>query len=654
MLSLFIFVGFSGFSMTAKATIHQNGKGSAVLNVVSEKTEKEFKKDLKEKLDGFNIISGDNDMLQLKSLKKTSDGFSVEISFRRIDKIKVMGDFKFAKFSSYVSEGSMTLAELDKWYKGNISGTVSAYYDGQLGKINVPRSSNNIKVKPYTVSGKELTYEQFVEVGEKADRNDTIFSFRLFDIGNVVKARVSFPGKITHYGGENVTVIGDDTIEVTPTLVDATVTKNKIETVDGVDKIVPEVIVGDIGCMVGYVVFEKSLSPLMIGLIVVVSALIIGLITFVIVHMIKKGKRILREREEKPSKNSPSTITPSFVLPKTDGGNASEEGTLVMAKTVALKKESPLKVGWQAVVKSRTWQGIKRHKLLYLLFLPAFVLTLIFSYAPMFGLFIAFEDYRLTEGVFGSEFIGFKAFHKILFSQTASYTAYRNTIYISLIRIATNFPIILIFTLLLNEIKTRKAKGLIQTISYIPNFISWIAVGGMSYNLFSANDGLINKVIEAFGGTPVVWYNDPDPWWGILAISSLWKGMGWSTLIYMSAIGSIDDELYDACTIDGGGKFRQAITVTLPGLMNVIIFQVIMDIGGIMSDNYDQILAMINGSDALASTTQVVGMVEYNAILHGDGYTTATAMGLIRGIIGLILVLTANKVAKKTDNEGIL
>ena len=140
----------------------------------------------------------------------------------------------------------------------------------------------------------------------------------------------------------------------------------------------------------------------------------------------------------------------------------------------------------------------------------------------------------------------------------------------------------------------------------------------------------------------------------ILAASSLWKGLGWGTLIYMSALGSISDELYDACTIDGGGRFRQAITVTLPGVMNVIMLQLILDISSIMGDNYEQIIAMTRGLDILHSTTNVVGTLAYGSVLGGSGFSLATACGLIQGVIGLILVIFTNRIVKKTDNEGIL
>ena len=175
----------------------------------------------------------------------------------------------------------------------------------------------------------------------------------------------------------------------------------------------------------------------------------------------------------------------------------------------------------------------------------------------------------------------------------------------------------------------------------------------MAFNLLGEN-GALNAMLNSLLGHSFDFYGNPDYWWGILAASSLWKGLGWGTLIYMSALGSISDELYDACTIDGGGRFRQAITVTLPGVMNVIMLQLILDISSIMGDNYEQIIAMTRGLDILHSTTNVVGTLAYGSVLGGSGFSLATACGLIQGVIGLILVIFTNRIVKKTDNEGIL
>ncbi len=311
--------------------------------------------------------------------------------------------------------------------------------------------------------------------------------------------------------------------------------------------------------------------------------------------------------------------------------------------------------GIKAVRESYAWRGIKKHAMLYPFVFPSLFMILLLNFGSSFGVLIAFQDYNLVEGVTGSEWIGFDNFINVFTSTvvTGNYVAFRNTIYISLIRIGTNFPIILIFTLLVNEIKSTKAKQAIQVISYLPYFISIVAVSGMLYNLLSY-EGIVNQIIVKNGGKAVDWYSKADAWWWILAATSLWKGMGWATLVYISGLGAIDDELYDACTVDGGGRIRKALSVTLPGIMNVIILQLILDIGHLMSDNYSSILALAHGSTTLSSTTRVVGELTFNAVKSGDGQGRATAIGQVQGIFGLILMLTANWIAKKTDHEGVL
>ena len=331
-----------------------------------------------------------------------------------------------------------------------------------------------------------------------------------------------------------------------------------------------------------------------------------------------------------------------------------------MRESALNKKKIPTKralisKGFRGFCQGPTVQGIKKHKFLYLLTLPAVISLLVFSYAPMFGIIIAFQDYISAEGVLGSEFVGLKHFYNILFNPTTvSYRAIRNTVYISIIRIVSNFPIILIFTLMVNEIKSKRAKGIVQAISYIPYYISWISVGGMAYNLFKLDGGVFNQIIVMFGGEPFDWYTKVDYWWWILSASSLWKGMGWSTLIYLSALSAIDLELYEACEIDGGGRFRKMISVTIPGIMNVIMIQLILDVASVLSDNYDQIMAMTNQAGALVESTEVIGAIEFNAVGGSSGQARATAYGLLRGVIGLFLVLTTNKIAKSSGNEGIM
>ena len=334
----------------------------------------------------------------------------------------------------------------------------------------------------------------------------------------------------------------------------------------------------------------------------------------------------------------------------------------VTSKENKIKKINPfalfftvMKNGFRDFFKGPFIRGVKKHWLLYLILLPSLFFLIVFSYLPMFGIVTAFQDFSLAEGVFESEWVGLKAFRYILLGESATiYRMFRNTVYISVLRIITNSPAIVVFTLLLNEIGNRKVRSVVHTISLFPHYISWIAVGGICYNLFTVDGGILNQILQLFGKEAIAWYNDPNPWWGIFSVTSLWKGMGWASLVYMSALGSIDDELYDACSIDGGGRFRKMIHVTLPGILNVVMLQIILDVSSIMKDNYEQILALINGSDALTETTYVIGRNGYDTISYGGDYAVATALSFMQGVIGTILVVFTNKIVKKTESEGIL
>ena len=326
----------------------------------------------------------------------------------------------------------------------------------------------------------------------------------------------------------------------------------------------------------------------------------------------------------------------------------------IYGKKVERQKPNYFKLGIKSFFSSNTWKRICKYKSLYLILLPSLLFLAIFYYAPYFGLAIAFQDFRLTEGITGSEWIGFKAFENIFANvNTSAYRFIRNTIYISLIRLAINFPIILIYSVLLREIGRKRFKSTVQTISYIPFFLSWVAVSGIAYNLFKYDGGLFNKMIIAFGGDPVSWYNTPGPWWIILAFSSLWKGLGWATLIYISGMGTINEELYDAVKMDGGGRFKQAITVNLPSLSCVICLKLLLDVASILGDDVDQIMAMVNGSSALGNT-DVISSSMIMSITSGSGFAESTALNIFRGLVGFVLVLIVNRVVKKTGNNGIL
>lgn len=647
-----IFVCFSGFTLTGSAKIRYSGKGTAAFSVISDAAEQEFRQAAQDYVDGFTVRSGESDMITLEDVTKTENGYNVEVSFRRLDKVKAMGEFFLQKTSSFVPETSETGEMIRNWEAGMFAVTETIYYKSVAKSVDIDVTTVADGLRLYTAGGKEIAVDELDSYAAGAGDKSTAAAFCLLDVGCVESVTVSFPADIAYYAGGDMRLVNKNTVEMRPVFIEAEITSTE-------GNMIPET--KDIGTIFGYVIYEKGLSPAAICGIVAACVILGGLLAAFFVYLVKLGKNVAPFAANGAvrsvpcgAKNGAAGGGAAAALTSATEISAASAAQAEMRTVRGVKEQSVLSRGWKKFLKGDFCTGIRQHKLLYLLLLPAFLYVLIFCYLPMFGLVIAFQDYKILDGVFGSEFIGMKTFRKIFYAQIrGSYRMFRNTIYISLIRIGTNFPLILVFTLLLNEVKNRRAKGVIQTISYIPNFISWIAVGGMAFNLLGEN-GTLNAIFVKTLGHSFDFYGEPDYWWWILAASSLWKGMGWGTLIYMSALGSISDELYDACTIDGGGRFRQAFTVTIPGVMNVMMLQLILDISSIMGDNYEQIIAMTRSLDILYPTTSVVGTLAYNSVLGGGGFSIATACGLIQGVIGLILVIFTNRIVKKTDNEGIL
>ncbi len=627
LLSTIMFFVLCGFSMSIEANLKHNGKGSAVLTFESDKPLEEFEAALNEKIIGYNGTSAantqtsGNDMLVVKSIEEIENGYSVEIAFRRIDKLLVNGRFELGKLSEYLEnylvnpnlDGENSAAEdvinyknqtLVKWNKGDMTGIT---VDGLHRLMTVQDKDDlSLKAQPKSVSQEEIDIDTFISEGKKAKSNVEILTFFVLGVDDVTSVQMTFPGKITYYAGEGIEIIGDDTVKMTPSV-------KTVQIRGQGDEI--SLSNEDVGCLIGYVVYDEDVSVGIIAAIVIGIVLLGSLMVYFFIYFKKKGTNLMEA-----------------------------QGTQTNV--------SAFRTGVRAAFRSETWKNVVKHRTLYLFVLPAVILFLLFNYAPMFGLAVAFQDYNINDGVFGSEFIGLTMFKKILLDYDANYRPFRNTIFIALIRIITNFPIILVSTLFVNELRSKKARTLLTTVSYIPYFISWVAIGGMTHSLFAV-DGILNKLLTGWGMETLNWYAEPDLWWPILTITSLWKGLGWSTLIYVSNLGLINNELYEACRIDGGGKIRQALTVTIPGILNAIVMQLILDVGMIMNDNYDQIRALTKGSEAINETVHVIGTLEFQDTMAGR-YTEGAVYGLIRGVIGLILVLLTDRLAKSADSEGVL
>lgn len=629
-----------GFTVTGGVNFSYDMKSDVEVNIKSDLSYEAMKTSVENYITGYNLLSGDDDIVTLRNVQKKDGEYVVSVKLRRIDKVKGMGDFDFAECSDFFVENSERRRLIESWANGSWRYSSSVWFGDKRGSIDISREhEGKSEVLPRNGKGETVAFEKFAQEGEKAGEGTALFLFRLvatdLTMGDISSITMRVPGKIRYYAGNGISV-EDGKIVVEPTVIKGDILKQDesgeiIATKDT-----------DVKIIYGYVAFDRGTSPVAIAAMSIGGALLIGVLVFLFVYFSKKGKTYKQSKAEKESSSEGETAC-CYMQPISE-----------TEKDKPKKEKSNFAVGVRLFLRGGTWANVKKNKLLYLIVLPAVIFVLVFNYAPMFGIVIAFQDYKILEGVGGSEWVGLKAFRDMfLLANTSTYRLLRNTLYISIIRLLTNFPLILLFALLMREIKNRAGRSFIQTVSYIPYFISWVAVSGIAYNLFSADEGLINKLLVTLGRKPVSWYTEEAPWWWILAFSSLWKGMGWSTLIYMSAMGSIDGELYDACLIDGGGRWRQATVVTLPGIANVIAIQILMDAASVLSDNADQILAMTNGSPSLGNT-DVIGSSMIANITGGGSFAQSAALGLVQGLVGLMMVFIVNSVVKKTENEGIL
>jgi len=300
---------------------------------------------------------------------------------------------------------------------------------------------------------------------------------------------------------------------------------------------------------------------------------------------------------------------------------------------------------------SKIWQRIYSHRYIYFLILPGMLVLLIFSYVPMYGIILAFKKYMFNLNIWGSPWVGFQNF-EVMFRNPDFWNAFRNTIIISLGKIVTGFPVPIILALLLNELKSMKFKKLSQTVLYLPYFVSWIVISGLISNLFSISSGVYGRVMQSLGEmNPTMILGNPQFFRAQLYLSSIWKGAGWGTIIYLAGLAGIDPSLYESATIDGAGRFKQIFYITIPCLAFAISINLILDIGGVMNAGFDQVFNLYSAG------TYVVGDVldtyVYRLGIASGKFEMSTAVGLFKSVINCALLLIANKSAKLLGQEGL-
>lgn len=292
---------------------------------------------------------------------------------------------------------------------------------------------------------------------------------------------------------------------------------------------------------------------------------------------------------------------------------------------------------------------INQSKYLYLIFLLPFCYYILFQYIPMYGITIAFKDYNIVEGILGSPWVGLEHFKKIL-SDEYFWKLVRNTLLLNVYGLIFGFPAPIILALLLNEVRNQVFKRFVQSVSYLPHFISTVVVAGMIVN-FLTTDGIINQIIGYFGGEPIQFMMASEWFRTIFVSSDIWQNIGWGSIIFLAALSGVDPELYDAAKIDGANRWHQLWSITLPSISATISIMLILQLGNMMSIGFEKIILLYNGS--IYETADVLSTFVYRRGLLGSDFSYATAVDLFQAVVGLILLVSANKLSRRISNSGL-
>ncbi|MDQ6423477.1 ABC transporter permease subunit [Paenibacillus sp. LHD-117] len=315
------------------------------------------------------------------------------------------------------------------------------------------------------------------------------------------------------------------------------------------------------------------------------------------------------------------------------------DDTVIVRGAQAPNKDKKLE---KAMLRKTKWKKIKQYRLLLLMMVPAVIYYITFHYLPMYGVLLAFKDFKILKGIMGSPWVGLDLFRTI-FQDDYFYTVLKNTLIISFYKLLFGFPVPIFFALLLSEVTNAKYKRIVQTVTYLPHFISWVVLAGIFFTFFSLG-GPLNTIITLFGGDPVLFLADARYFRSILVITSIFQGFGWGSIIYFAAISNIDPQLYEAAIIDGAGRFKRMFYISIPMLVPIIVIMLILSMSGVLDAGFDQIFNMYNAqvynvADIIDTYVYRKGIVEMN-------YSYATAVGLFKSVVALILIFAVNRVVK--------
>ncbi len=287
---------------------------------------------------------------------------------------------------------------------------------------------------------------------------------------------------------------------------------------------------------------------------------------------------------------------------------------------------------------------------LYLMLVPGAIFFILFKYLPMWGIVISFQDFNPFGGIWNSEWVGLQHFRTLL-EYDGFWRIFSNSIILSMLNLVFFFPVPIILALMLNEVRKRVFKNFIQSVVYMPHFISWVVVAGITYLMLGTQDGVVNDFIVKFGGEQTNFLTSTDWFRPLIVLQSIWKEAGWGTIIFLAALSGVDPQLYEAAVVDGANRWRQLWHITLPAIRSTILILLILRLGHVLDNGFEQIFLM------LSATTYSVGDVfetyVYREGLVGGKFSYTTAIGLFKSVIGLIMVVLANRLAKRFGEEGV-
>jgi putative aldouronate transport system permease protein len=294
-------------------------------------------------------------------------------------------------------------------------------------------------------------------------------------------------------------------------------------------------------------------------------------------------------------------------------------------------------------------KDFQRNKWLILMALPVVAWYILFHYVPMYGVIIAFKEFSPMKGIIGSKWVGLRHFNDF-FSSIYAWRVIRNTLVINIYQQIFSFPAPIILALLLNEVRNKYFTKIVQTITYLPHFVSTVVICGMIIDFFAKN-GLINDIIVTFGGTRTIFLLKAEWFRTIYVGTGIWQGVGWGSIIYLAALTGIDSELYEAVAIDGAGRWKQFIHITLPGIAPTIVILLIMNIGRMMSEGYEKVILLYNANTY--ETADLISSFVYRRGLVDANYSFSSAVGLFNSLVNLILILSANYISRRVNETSL-